>query len=45
MGGTDADQNAAFEWASLFAHEIVFTHCHREEPARKTVLIPRLQLV
>jgi hypothetical protein len=30
IGGTDADRAAAFEWASLFAHEIVFTHFHRE---------------
>ncbi len=29
IGGTDADRNAAFEWTSLFAHEIVFTHFHR----------------
>jgi len=29
-GGTDADRTAAFEWSSLFAHEIVFTHFHRE---------------
>jgi hypothetical protein len=26
LGGTAADRTAAFEWASLFAHEIVFTH-------------------
>ena len=30
IGGTDQDRTAAFEWASLFAHEIVFTHFHRE---------------
>jgi len=30
IGGTDADHAAAFEWSSLFAHEIVFTHFHRE---------------
>jgi hypothetical protein len=34
VGGTDTDRAAAFEWASLFAHEIVFTHFHRDEPAR-----------
>ena len=28
IGGTDADRTAAFEWTSLFAHEIVFTHFH-----------------
>ena len=27
IGGTDADRNAAREWVSLFAHEIVFTPC------------------
>ena len=32
IGGTDADRAAAFEWTSLFAHEIVFTHFHREAP-------------
>jgi len=30
IGGTDADRAAAFEWASLLAHEIVFTHYYRE---------------
>ena len=45
IGGTDAERTAAFEWASLFAHEIVFTHFHREEPARKTICFPRLQPV
>jgi hypothetical protein len=30
IGGTDADRLAAYEWTSLFAHEIVFTHYHRE---------------
>ena len=29
IGGTDVDRTAAFEWTSLFAHEIVFTHFHR----------------
>jgi hypothetical protein len=45
IGGTDQDRTAAFEWASLFAHEIVFTHFHREEPARKPLYFPRLQPV
>ena len=45
IGGTDQDRTAAFEWASLFAHEIVFTHYLREEPARKTLYFPRLQPV
>ena len=30
IGGTNADRTSAFEWVSLFAHEIVFTHYHRE---------------
>ena len=30
IGGTEADRVAAFEWASLVAHEIVFTHYYRE---------------
>ena len=30
IGGTPADRTDAFEWVSLFAHEIVFTHFHRE---------------
>ena len=34
VGGTDADRADAFEWSSLFAHEIVFTHFHREDHAR-----------
>ena len=34
VGGTDADRAAAFEWSSLFAHEIVFTHFHRENKVR-----------
>jgi len=29
IGGSAADRLAAFEWVSLFAHEIVFTHFHR----------------
>ncbi len=29
IGGTDSNRANAFEWASLFAHEIVFTHFHR----------------
>ena len=35
LGGTDADRTAAFEWASLFAHEIVFTHFCREADVRR----------
>jgi hypothetical protein len=34
LGGTAADRAAAFEWTTLFAHEIVFTHFHREHPVR-----------
>jgi hypothetical protein len=47
VGGTDADRADAFEWSSLFAHEIVFTHFHREEHGRrrpcKPWFAPRLQ--
>jgi hypothetical protein len=34
IGGTNADRQAAFEWVSLFAHEIVFTHFYREAGGR-----------
>jgi hypothetical protein len=34
VGGTDTDRATAFEWSSLFAHEIVFTHFHREGHVR-----------
>jgi len=30
VGGTNADRTAAFEWVSLFAHEIVFSHFYRK---------------
>jgi hypothetical protein len=30
IGGTPADRQAALEWVSLFAHEIVFSHFYRE---------------
>jgi hypothetical protein len=30
IGGSEADQADALQWASLFAHEIVFMHCQRE---------------
>jgi hypothetical protein len=33
LGGTDADRSAAFEWVSLFAHEVVFTSAPRQNPA------------
>ena len=45
IGGSDSDRAAAFEWASLFAHEIVFTHFLRQEPARKPLCFPRFQPV
>ena len=45
LGGTDADRTAAFEWASLFAHEIVFTHFHRQESEPKFVQFPQFQPV
>ena len=34
IGGSAADRNAAFEWVALFAHEIVFTHFHRDPKGR-----------
>ena len=34
IGGTDQDRTAAFEWASLFAHEIVFTNYLHEVDVR-----------
>jgi hypothetical protein len=47
VGGTDANRSEAFEWVSLFAHEIVFTHFHREAKApchaRKPLFAHRLQ--
>jgi len=47
IGGTDADRASAFEWASLIAHEIVFTHYYREAAppnrARKRLFPSRLQ--
>jgi hypothetical protein len=49
IGGTDSDRTAAFEWASLFAHEIVFTHFYHEAKSRtgqgKPLFAPRLQPV
>ena len=45
IGGTDQDRATAFEWASLFAHEIVFTNFHRQENERKPICFPRLQPV
>jgi hypothetical protein len=47
LGGSDNDRAAAFEWSSLFAHEIVFTHFHREPKtqcrSRKILFPSRLQ--
>ena len=47
IGGSDADRAAAFEWTSLFAHEIVFTHFLRQNQSRcwprKAWFAPRLQ--
>jgi hypothetical protein len=46
IGGSDRDRADAFEWTSLFAHEIVFTHFHRGNQAcsipRQPWLAPRL---
>lgn len=47
LGGSANDRAAAFEWVSLFAHEIVFTHFHHEANtrcrSRKILFPPRLQ--
>jgi hypothetical protein len=47
LGGSDSDRAAAFEWVSLFAHEIVFTHFHREAKtqcrSRKILFSSRFQ--
>ena len=40
VGGTDADRTDAFEWSSLFAHEIVFTHFHCEHHERQKEILP-----
>ena len=46
IGGSEANRTAAFEWVTLFAHEIVFTHYRREarsqEPSRKSRFPSRL---
>jgi len=46
-GGSDADRAAAFEWTSLFSHEIVFTHFQRDAQTRcrtrRTGFVSRLQ--
>lgn len=34
VGGSTADRTAAFEWVSLFAHEIVFSHFDSESGGR-----------
>ena len=44
LGGSDADRAAAFEWVSLFAHEIVFTHFHREAVVRRPKMVGRVAL-
>ena len=45
IGGTNADRTAAFEWVSLFAHEIVFSHFFRQADGRcrKIPCVSRLQ--
>jgi hypothetical protein len=44
VGGNDGDRTAAYEWVSLFAHEIVFRHFHGRagQPARKSAGLPRI---
>ena len=47
VGGSDANRAAAFEWTTLDAHEIVFTHYYRGAPTPgwtwKSMFPPRLQ--
>lgn len=49
IGGSAADLADAFQWASLFAHELVFTHYHREMAvccrSRESLSAPRFQPV
>ncbi|MGA4645235.1 hypothetical protein [Limisphaera sp. 4302-co] len=42
-GGTDADRQAALEWASLFAHEVIPVKTPAPRPARRqtTATLPR----
>jgi hypothetical protein len=44
IGGNTGDRTAAYEWVSLFAHEIVFRHFHgqADQPARKSLGLPRI---
>jgi len=43
IGGSTADRAEAFEWVTLFAHEIVFSHFHRERQPTPTCR-PRIKL-
>ena len=45
IGGSNQDRTDAFEWVSLFAHEIVFTHYQRQEPEPQILPFPRFQPV
>jgi hypothetical protein len=45
IGGSDTDRTAAFEWSSLFAHEIVISHFNRKKSVHKTQYFPRFQPV
>ena len=45
IGGSNADRAAAFEWVSLFAHEIVFAHFYSQADDRchGRVGVPKFQ--
>ena len=44
IGGNTGDRTAAYEWVSLFAHEIVFRHFlgRADHPARQSARLPRI---
>jgi len=42
IGGTDGDFTAAKEWASLFAHDIVFSRPVKQEQQRRFSFAARL---
>ena len=42
IGGTDSDFTTAKEWASLFAHDVVFTRPVKRDRQRRFCFGPRL---
>lgn len=45
VGGGISDRTAAYEWVSLFAHEIVFRHFHDRSASPPKVVRPLRILV